>query len=51
MEAHAKLGEKETKLPQVAPLTINDVHEKIRNLVSEVEKDPHKLLKGMRDDN
>jgi hypothetical protein len=47
METHAKPGEKETKLPQVVPLTINDVYEKIRGIIGEVEMDPHKLLKEM----
>ncbi|WP_198362272.1 hypothetical protein [Thermococcus profundus] len=49
MEAHAKPGEKEAKLPPVAPLTINDVYEKIKGLIGEIEKDPHELLKEMRD--
>jgi hypothetical protein len=49
MEAHAKSNEKEANLRPVAPLTINDVYEKIRGIVGEIEKDPHKLLKEMRD--
>ncbi len=50
METHAKPeGKGGTKLPKVAPPTINDLYERMKELIGEVEKDPHKLLKEMRD--
>ncbi|WP_367884821.1 hypothetical protein [Thermococcus sp. JCM 11816] len=40
METHAKPEGKGAKLPKVAPPTINDLYERMRELIGEVEKDP-----------
>jgi len=48
MEAHAKPEGKVPRLPKVAPPTINDLYKRMGELIGKVEKDPHELLKEMR---
>ena len=48
MEVKADSQKREVPKTPTNPITINDLYEKMKALVGEVEEDPHRILKEMR---